>query len=603
MLQILCQSRNLNTARNFLFAIERKSNGAVKLEDKFFNCLIRAFATAGLFNESIKLFKKMKSIGIFPSVYTFNSLFVIMLQRGRTTMAYQLFDEMLKTYGVTPDTVTFNVLIKGFCRNNEVDQGFRFFNEMSRFGCEPDVVTFNTLVDGLCRSGKVKTARNVMKGMLKKSGELNPNVVTYTTLIRGYCGRQEIDEALELFKEMVDRGLKPNGITYNTLIQGLCEAQRLDKIKDVLGGDLGVGEFVPDACTFNTLMNAHCVGGNVDEAVKIFKKMAELKVQPDSATYSVLIRSFCHKKDFERAEKLLDELEKEEILLHDDGCKPLVAAYNPIFEYLCGNGKTAKAEKVFRQLMRRGTPDPPSYKTFIMGHCREGTFEAGHEILIWMLRRDFVPDVEIYESLIGGFLKTAKPKLAHDTLERMLRSSHLPRATLFHSVLAELVKMGCASESASLLLLMLDNKIRQNINLSTDAAKLLFKIGLRDKAFEIIRVVYEKGYTLKMDELIVYLCQNKRLLDASEILLYFLVEDQSADSEICSMVIAGLCKMGKASQAFDCYYKLLDRGLEKPLSCLIDLRVALEAEGRSKEAEFVAARIPKQLQTDYLPQT
>lgn len=600
MLQILCQSRNLNAARNFLFSIEKKSNGTVKLEDKFFNNLIRSYANAGLFHESIKLFKNMKSIGIFPSVVTFNSLFVILLQRGRTGMAYELFDEMLKTYGVTPDTFTFNILIKGFCRNSKVDQGFRFFKEMSRVGCEPDVVTYNTLVDGLCRSGKARIAHNVVKGMLKKSVDLNPNVVTYTTLIRGYCGKQEITEALDLLKEMVDRGLKPNEITYNTLIQGLCEAQKLDKIKDILEGTLGGGHFVPDACTFNTLMNAHCSAGNVDEAMKIFKKMAELKVQSNSATYSILIRSFCQMRDFEKAEKLLDELEKKEILLHDDGCRPLVAAYNPIFEYLCRNGKTTTAEKVFRQLMKRGTQDPPSYKTLIMGHCREGTFEAGHELLILMLRRDFVPDVEIYESLIGGLLKRGQPKLAHDTLEKMLRSSHLPQTSTFHSILTELVKEGCASESASLLMLMLEKKIRQNISLSTDAARLLFKIGLRDKAFEIVRVVYENGYTLKMNELIVYLCQNKRLLEAREILLFCLGKDQSVDSEICSTVIAGLCKIGKVSQAFDFYYELLEKGVQKSLSCLKDLRVALEAEGRSKEAEFVAARIPKQLHTDLL---
>ncbi|KAK9283009.1 hypothetical protein L1049_011236 [Liquidambar formosana] len=245
MLEILGRSRNLNAARNFLFSIEKRSGGAVRLEDRFFNSLIRSYGRAGLFQESIKVLMRMKLIGVSPSVVTFNSLLPILLKRGRTNMAKKVYDEMLTTYGVTPDTYTFNILIRGFCMNSMVDEGFHFFKEMSRFGCDPDIVTYNTLVDGLCRAGKVRIAHNLLKGMLKKSLDLNPNVVTYTTLIRGYCMKQDIAEALVVFEEMVCRGLKPNRITYNTIIQGLCEAQKLDKIKEILDGTLMGGGFIP----------------------------------------------------------------------------------------------------------------------------------------------------------------------------------------------------------------------------------------------------------------------------------------------------------------------------------------------------------------------
>ncbi|KAF7844922.1 pentatricopeptide repeat-containing protein [Senna tora] len=60
---------------------------------------------------------------------------------------------------------------------------------------------------------------------------------------------------------MTSRGLKLNKITYNTLIKGLCEARKLDKIKDILEGIIGDGEFSPDTCTFNTLIHAHCCAG------------------------------------------------------------------------------------------------------------------------------------------------------------------------------------------------------------------------------------------------------------------------------------------------------------------------------------------------------
>ncbi|KAL3521350.1 hypothetical protein ACH5RR_019499 [Cinchona calisaya] len=595
MLELLCQGRNFNSARNFLLSIPKKSNGAVKLEDKHFNCLIRAFGEAGLFKESLKVFKTMKSIGVSPSVLTFNNLFSILLKRGRTGMVFELFDEMLKTYGVEPDLYSFNVLIRGFCKNSKVDEGFRFCKEMDKFKCEPDVITYNTIIDGLCRDGRVKIARNVMKGMLNKGPNLSPNVVTYTTLIRGYCEKQEIHEALDVFEEMVRRGLKPNEITYNTLVQGLCEAGMFDEVKEILDGcSRDIGGFVPDTCTFNTVMNAHCNEGNLDGALKIFEKMSELKVQPDSATYSMLIRGFCEKRRFEKAETLFQELLEKEILLRDEGCTPLVPSYNPMFKYLTECGKTEIAEKLFKQLLKRGRQDASAFKTLIMGHCREGTFGAGFELLVVMLRRDFVPDSETYECLIKGLLEKDEPSLSHETLEKMLKSSHLPRTSIFHRILAELVRKGCAHESYSLVMLMLEKKIRHNINIATDTVKILLKAGLRDEAFEVVRCLYERGYMVHMEELIIFLCQQRKLLEAREMLLFGTKNGQRVDSDLYNTVLNGLCKFCKVNEAFELYYELLEQGIQQPFSCLQDLRVALEAEGRFKEAEFVSKRMLNQ---------
>ncbi|KAH6773850.1 Tetratricopeptide repeat superfamily protein [Perilla frutescens var. hirtella] len=592
MLEILGRARHLNPARNFLFSIPNSSSSAVPLTDRFFNSLIRSYGDAGLFQESMKLFEVMKSMGVSPSAVTFNSLFLILLKRGRVGMVFELYDEMLKTYGVKPDSYTFNVLIRGFCKNSMVDEAFRMFREMDKFDCEPDLITYNTIVDGLCRAGKVNIARNVVSGMQNKCENLRPNVVTYTTLIRGYCGKQEIEEALDVFREMVGEGIKPNHITVNTIIKGLCEAQKLDMAKEILGEcQVGEARFVPDTCTFNTILSAHCNQENLDEALKVFEKMKELKVKQDSATYSTIIRALCHKGSFEKAEELLDEIYEKEILLRGGECTPLTASYNPVFKYLCANGRTKKAERVFRQLMKRGKPDPLAFETLIFGHCKEGTVEDGYKLVILMLRRDFVPNIKIYESLIEGLLSKGEANLALDTLGRMLRSSHLPRTSTFHHILMELIGKGSASESAKLMMLMLDNEIRPNVNLSTDAVRVLFKSGMKDIALHLVKSLYEKGYIVNMGGLISFLCQDKKLLEASELLAFSLKNEQNIDRDVSVAVLTGLCVDRKLSEAFNLYYELLEKGTQLPLSCLEELRNAFEAQGKLKEAEFVAKRM------------
>ncbi|KAK7256484.1 hypothetical protein RIF29_29935 [Crotalaria pallida] len=591
MLEILGRPRNLNVARNFLFSIEKRSNGGVKLEDKFFNSLIRSYGEAGLFKESMKLFQIMKSVGVSRSVVTFNSILLILLRRGRTTMAKEVYDEMLGTYGVTPDVYTYNTLIRGFCKNSMVDEGFRFFKEMTSVDCNPDVVTYNTLVDGLCRAGKVDIAHNLVKGMSKKCEDLNPNVVTYTTLIRGYCMKQEVDEALAILEEMTGRGLKPNIITYNTLLKGLCEAKKLDKMKDVLEEMIGESGFSPDTCTFNTLIHAHSCAGNLAEALKVFENMKELQVPADSASYSVLIRCLCQKGEYDTAERLFDELFEKEILLNNFGSKPLAASYSPIFQYLCEHGKANKAERVLRQLMRRGTQDALSYKAVIMGHCKEGAYENGYELLVWMLRRDFLPDIEIYNSLIDGFLQKDKPLLAKETLEKMIKSSYLPKTSTWHSILARLLEKGCVHESAWFIVTMLEKDIRQNINLSTKSLQLLFGRGLQERAFEILELLYKNGYRVEIEQVVQFLCKKEKILEACKMLLFSLENHQNADIDLCNTVILDLCKLNKVTEAFKLYYELVEKNLHQQLICLNELIAALESGGRLEEAEFISKRM------------
>ncbi|GAA0165402.1 hypothetical protein LIER_20813 [Lithospermum erythrorhizon] len=527
-------------------------------------------------------------MGISPSVYTFNILFMVLLKRGRIGMVYEVFDEMLKTFGVKPDLYSFNILIRGFCKNKMVDRGYRFFMEMEKFGCEGDVVTYNTIVDGLCRAGKVGIARNVLRGMSRKGLDLSPNVVTYTTLIRGYCGKGLIDEASDVYEEMITRGIMPNEVTYNTLIPGLCEAHKLDRVKEVLEQSEG---FVPDTCTFNILMKAHCDVGNLDEARKVFDNMSRLNVRPDSASYSVLIRCFCMRGLFERAEELFDELSGKEILLREDGCTPLVAAFNPVFEYLSKSGKTRKAEKVFRQLMRRGTQDALAFEILIMGHCREASYEAGYALLVLMQGRSFVPNLNIYESLIDGLQQKAEFIRAYDTLGRMLKDSHIPRTSTFHSILAGLLENGSAREATSLIKLMLEKKVRPTMYLSTNTLKVLFKHRLKDRAFETFTSLHECGYRVNMEELVTFLCQERKLVEAYELLLHSIKKEQTANLNTCNMVLTGLCKIGRISEAFKLYYEVIELKIPGQLGCLEDLRIALQAKGRLRDAEFLAKRM------------
>lgn len=57
-----------------------------------------------------------------------------------------------------PDLITFSTLIKGFCKDRNIDAAFKVLNEMKRANIEPDEVLFNSLLDGCFRSNEIDLA-------------------------------------------------------------------------------------------------------------------------------------------------------------------------------------------------------------------------------------------------------------------------------------------------------------------------------------------------------------------------------------------------------------------------------------------------------------
>ncbi|KAK8951756.1 Pentatricopeptide repeat-containing protein [Platanthera zijinensis] len=589
-IHLLLRSRNLRPAVDFLLSLPYPSP---LVHDAAFNALIRALAAAGHLRRAIGLFRLMPIRGISYSSFSFNSLISALLRRSRTRAAARLFHLMIRL-GVPPDAVTFNTLIRGFCLNSMLPEAFQVFRLMSRHRCDPDIVSYNTLLDGLIRAGKFAAARDLFDEMRSISGELTPNIVSYTTLIRGFCGQLMVAEAIDLLDEMISHGLKPNEITFNTLMKGFCEAGRLDLMKKICDEEFG---FKPDICTFNTLIAAHCDSGDVEDALKVFDGLPELKVKADSATYSTLIRGLCSIGNFEKAELLVDDLLEKNVLRRAGSYIPIMAAYNPLFEYWCDCGKTKKARKVLRELIEgRAIVDPIAFKTIILGHCKEGAFMKGYNLLVSMVMRDLKPDYESCQELLTGFISKGNIRSAFEVLKRILDIGHRPGTDHIHSLLSGLLKMdGCANEAADLVFTMVERKIRQNIDLSTDVIHKLFENGFNERALGILRLLYESGYCVKMEKLVRILCREGRFLEARDLSLFSLEKKERLNPQALCVVVNGLCELERASEAFDLFYNMLEArdisGKSDFSGCMNSLRLALEKTGMLKEAEFVSRQI------------
>lgn len=78
-------------------------------------------------------------------------------------------------------------MIKGYCREKNIERALIMLNEMESAGIQADEVLYNSLLDGCCKANEVTMALKVYQNM--RILKIKPSNVTYSILIKVY-GKQ-----------------------------------------------------------------------------------------------------------------------------------------------------------------------------------------------------------------------------------------------------------------------------------------------------------------------------------------------------------------------------------------------------------------------------
>lgn len=584
MVEILGRVKKLNAARTLVFEMPNKG---VQWNDDVFNSLVKSYGKMGIVMESVKLFDKMKELGVKHTVLAYNNFFSALIRSGRTDMAKRYYNRMLED-GLKPDMFTYNILIRGFCVSSKVDAAHRFLNDMISSGLGPTIVTFNTLIDGFCRVGRLEDAVKVFNQIKEK--ELAPTVITYTTLIKGYCKEHRADEALEYFKEMVMQGVNPDRVTYITLIPGLCDAQKMNEAEKLLT-EMVERDFMPNASLFNALIEGHCKAGNMEDAIDTLDQMGKLEISADLATYNTLIVGLFYRGKFDESIEVFDKLLQKGVLPDPGSNDSTFDTYYRMLKYLCEQGQTQKAEELFRKLLKKGAQDASVFNTIIIGHCKEGTPEAGFELLNIMLRKSLSLDSETYTALIESFLHKALPAEARYTLDKMMESGHLPTASTFRLVIDGLYSDGRFQTASRVMKSMLEKDIKENFDLIPKILETLLDRGHVEEVFDRLELMFGKGCVPDLNELLNDLCVKGKSFTACQLLQFALQKSCKIKAATYDTVLNGLCTDGKSNHAFYLLFRITKKGSRLPtLTCYETLFSSLQAEGKTEQAELISSR-------------
>ncbi|KAG2663330.1 hypothetical protein I3760_16G023900 [Carya illinoinensis] len=344
-----------------------KNMGMLNVET--FCIMMRKYARSQKVEEAVYTFNVMEKYNIPPNLAAFNGLLSALCKSKNIRKAQEIFDSMKDRF--VPDSKTYSILLEGWGKAPNLPKAREIFREMVDVGCNPDIVTYGIMVDVLCKAGRVDEAVGIVKNM--DTSACKPTSLIYTVLIHTYGIEDRIEDAVDTFLEMERNGIKPDVAVYNALISAFCNVKRLKNVYRVLN-DMNSKGITPNSRTCNIILNSLIIGGETDEAFRIFRRMIKV-CEPDADTYTMMIKMFCERDELDMALKVWKYMRLKRFV-------PSMHTFSVLINGLCQKGNATKACVLLEEMIEKGIR--PSRWTF--DRLRQLLLKEGREDVLKFLQ-------------------------------------------------------------------------------------------------------------------------------------------------------------------------------------------------------------------------
>ncbi|XP_021739333.1 pentatricopeptide repeat-containing protein At3g02490, mitochondrial-like [Chenopodium quinoa] len=201
----------------------------------------------------------------------------------------------------------------------------------------------DSMLDAVLKSltsvGRMRMYNNVLDAMVK--GGYNPSGAMQNRVAFDLSSSRMKDEANEFMVKLEECGMTPDHRTWVSVIEGHCIGGDLEKAKDCFEKMVEKEEATSAGYALDLLVNAYC---NRDRAAEAFKVLSDIvnkvDIKPGHTTYKTLISKLLVQKGFQEACSLLG-------LMKNNGFPPFL---DPFITYLVKRG-TANEAMVFFKAM------------------------------------------------------------------------------------------------------------------------------------------------------------------------------------------------------------------------------------------------------------
>ncbi|KAL3643029.1 hypothetical protein CASFOL_013844 [Castilleja foliolosa] len=284
----------------------------------------------------------------------------------------------------------------------------------------------NSVLEQLEKSNDSKALR--FYEWMKVNGKLEKNVTAYNLILRVLGRKADWDGAQVVIKEMVSvSGCELNYRVFNTLIYACYKSGLVD---------LGTRWFrtmldynvQPNVATFGMLMSLYQKGWAVEAAEYMFSQMRNLKIKCQSA-YSAMITIYTRMSLHDKAENIIGFLRQDGVVLNRENWLVVLNAY-------CQQGKLSDAGRVLRAMSEAGFPPCiVAYNTMITGYGRDSRMDHAERLFCKIKENGIVPDETTYRSLVEGWGRAGNYKQARFYYMELKRLGFKPNPSNLYTLI------------------------------------------------------------------------------------------------------------------------------------------------------------------------
>lgn len=291
---------------------------------------------------------------------------------------------------------------------------------------------------------------------MRSNGKLEQNVSAHSLVLRVLGRREDWDAAETMVRELSSKlGCELDCRVFNTVIYACYKLGRVELGAKWFRMMLENG-VQPNVATFGMLMGLYQKGWSVEEAQFTFCQMRNFGIVCQSA-YSAMITIFTRLRLYDKAEEVIGLMREDKVVLNLENWLVMLNTY-------CHEGKLEEAELALFSMHEAGfSPNIVAYNTLITGYGRISNMDAAQRVFLSIQEVGLEPDETTYRSMIEGWGRADNYKEADWYFKELKRSGYKPNSSNLYTLinlqarheheegsletLDDMLKMGCQCSS------------------------------------------------------------------------------------------------------------------------------------------------------------
>ncbi|KAL9374528.1 hypothetical protein Peur_034148 [Populus x canadensis] len=338
---------------------------------------------------------------------------------------------------------------------------------------------------------------------------------------------------------------------FNDVLMALVTANESDLVLKLYSG-LSCYSLEPNSWTFSIMVRCHCKKKDPGEAKRVLDQMMQKGFNPNVATLTILINSFCKMGQLQNAFQVFEVMDRI-------GCKPNIQTYNCLLKGMCYVGRIEEAFELMEDIKKTTVePDIYTYTAMMDGFCKVGRSDEAMELLNEAMEMGLAPNVVTFNTLLDGYAKEGRPLKGFGVLKLMKQRKCMPDYISYSTLLHGLLLWGKVLAGLRIFNEMEGSGLEADERLMNSLVRGLCRKSIKENdlvevAYEVFEKMKKRGFVIEQSTyaLVIQALWVAKKVDDAFINLHQMVRLGYIPRLITiNNVIRALCVGGKVDEAF-----------------------------------------------------